>query len=1112
MPLNEAARRGYLSIVDELYSRGASVKSADKNGLTPLHDLLPRGDLKTVEYLISKGAEVNRTDNDGITPIYWASNYGANVNSKALDGSTELFGALWNGNVDIVKVLLDHEASGHTSDWHGLTPLHVASISSNGSANIVKLLRENGARVSAQDKNGDCALHKAAFWGHFEVVKELIDHGASVDPQNKDGHTPLHLASKKGNLKILGYLLKKDANMNAKSKDSKTPRDLGNEHVKEYFDRCERKLNIKSATEVILQAAEEFENMKTISSTVKQTVSSILRLSSNVRFQRPNVLTIGVIVEYLIRCYIRNNYKPVTVLTALEEIHEYWHTRLTTIQTWKLDLTKPNEQAKIKTTIRNLKYFQNRLYKAAKQLHASLNIQVVGSFDDVQHDIGQMIETMNNLDMHLRDIKQQTDGRKQMDGLKEMSIQLQRGLEHYERQVKLGNCQRNNEFESLVLLSQRKIDHTRQRSRETNLLAQLNFNPFGLFNRNDKWLLASSDILFDNRDKKSALGQGVSATVFRGTYHGQEVAVKEFGIVTNDSTDLEDLFKEIKSWQDLAKEPYILTLIGVCTMTPSPLIVSEVCQTNIRRYVRDWPQTLIPMVYQYACGLASLHKANIIHRDLKGDNVLITYQKTVAIGDFGLSRTITSLKKSATRAKIVGTLNWMSPEQYLSPQNVTTKSDIWSFGMTLWEIMRNDTPFRGCSEHEFSAEIFMSEHDRPIKPDDLDAKYEPLWNLINECWQLNPNLLPTANEIIDILETNYSDQLNLYKDLEPIPVIENTTDNDEYPLSSTDSFELAETDHKVSSLEELIRLILTDTTKEWPLFHNFILCPTKIESIDQNTFKARHRCQPRKQLAVQLSEKEPDVLNEDYVDRGEWHVAHFSCVATIIERSDNCDSVELPTLFHFTALPAVQIVDHLPPCVWMLDGFSEPLLKDTVKDVHTCEGPADLVDKDGWTAQISASAKGNMEELLAQGAPIAATTKDGWTSLNSASRRGHLNIVRELLAHGVSVEAADKVNLASFKGHLEVVKELLAHGALIDAANKDGWTPLYSASYYGHLEVVKELLAHGALIDAADNVMICGIWSVFPSLGLEWLDSTELASSEGHLDVVKELLAHGASI
>ncbi|KAH9141427.1 hypothetical protein AeRB84_014400 [Aphanomyces euteiches] len=226
--------------------------------------------------------------------------------------------------------------------------------------------------------------------------------------------------------------------------------------------------------------------------------------------------------------------------------------------------------------------------------------------------------------------------------------------------------------------------------------------------------------------------------------------------------DLEQMFaKEIKAWKDISHEPYILTLIGICMRIPTPILVCELCGPNIRRYVRDNRETLLPMVYQLAKGLVSLHEANVIHRDLKGDNILITFQKRVAIADFGLSRTMESLEMTKSTTERCGTLNWMSPEQYLTPRKVSTKSDVWSFGMTLWEILCNDIPFRGASEFEFQNEIFVSEDDRPKKPHDLDSEHTPLWDSITKCWQLDPAARPSAIEIVGFLEDNYNSQLTM---------------------------------------------------------------------------------------------------------------------------------------------------------------------------------------------------------------------------------------------------------------------------------------------------------------------------------------------------------------
>ncbi|KAG9398909.1 hypothetical protein AC1031_013993 [Aphanomyces cochlioides] len=539
--------------------------------------------------------------------------------------------------------------------------------------------------------------------------------------------------------------------MHLRDKNGKSARDVGNRAVQSLFDTYQAKANfqskpnsdqqilatysIQSARKCISQALQDTAKIQ--SEELFSIASDIFKLSLETHIHRESVLTTGLIVERILRHPILLGPRALSpVLQVLQDLRKLYQKTLFTVVPSKLQLNK-SDRGKITDFAAILFHLQDQLREATQNLKIDLNIQVVGDTNDLSHEFGKAMETMRSLGTSLQSFLSSSEQRRQRDGLSDLSIQLQRGLECYQRQVALRNAPSNNDLESQFRLSQDKIEETLKIIQHTQ-----NFPETFRIDTTESWLLSSKDVEFDTSSQ--ILGSGAFGTVFKGKYQGEDVAIKRFDkIVLTDSADIKKaIANEVRAWKKVSHEPYILTLFGVCVNTVTPTLVSELCQTNIRRYVRDRPETLIPVVYQFAKGLAAIHNA-------------------VAIGDFGISRTATSLEKTTIGGNISGTLNWMSPEQYLRPRRVTTKSDIWSFGMTLWEILCNDIPFRDCCEHEFKDSIFVSEEDRPAKPDHVTPALEPLWTLITHCWHLYPFDRPSAIEIVKYLEIHYKSQLNI---------------------------------------------------------------------------------------------------------------------------------------------------------------------------------------------------------------------------------------------------------------------------------------------------------------------------------------------------------------
>lgn len=106
--------------------------------------------------------------------------------------------------------------------------------------------------------------------------------------------------------------------------------------------------------------------------------------------------------------------------------------------------------------------------------------------------------------------------------------------------------------------------------------------------------------------------------------------------------------------------------------------------------------TVITYATQVLHGLTYLHGNGIIHRDIKGSNVLVTIDHVVKISDFGVSRLVDALAEQTKRRSVNGTVYWMCPEVFTGKFAHTTKIDIWSFGCLIVEMLTGKHPWFGC--------------------------------------------------------------------------------------------------------------------------------------------------------------------------------------------------------------------------------------------------------------------------------------------------------------------------------------------------------------------------------------------------------------------------------
>ncbi|MFQ5653017.1 MAG: serine/threonine protein kinase, partial [bacterium] len=137
--------------------------------------------------------------------------------------------------------------------------------------------------------------------------------------------------------------------------------------------------------------------------------------------------------------------------------------------------------------------------------------------------------------------------------------------------------------------------------------------------------------------------------------------------------------------------------------------MGEVYKAEDTKLKRDVAIKFLPR--QIAAGLQTAHKKGVVHRDIKSANIMITDEDQVKIMDFGLAKLAgqTMLTKSGTT---LGTVAYMSPEQARG-EKVDQRTDIWSFGVVLYEMLTGQLPFKGDYEQAVMYSI-MNEEPEPI--------------------------------------------------------------------------------------------------------------------------------------------------------------------------------------------------------------------------------------------------------------------------------------------------------------------------------------------------------------------------------------------------------------
>ena len=262
---------------------------------------------------------------------------------------------------------------------------------------------------------------------------------------------------------------------------------------------------------------------------------------------------------------------------------------------------------------------------------------------------------------------------------------------------------------------------------------------------------------------KEKLGEGGMGIVYlaRDTKLDRMVAIKSLPQRIAGNVEERERFKiEAKAAASL-NHPNISTIHSIEEVDDQLFIVMEYIDgEELKSIVGAYKNTPLPMdmiidyAIQIAKGLESAHKKGIVHRDIKAGNIMITADDRIKIMDFGLAK-VQGSEQLTREGTTIGTAAYMSPEQ-ASHEEVDARSDIWSFGVILYEMLTGKLPFKGDYE---AAILYDIVHANPeslntVKPELPDK----LTEIVDRCLEKDKSKrYQQTQEIIEDLKSLQSD-------------------------------------------------------------------------------------------------------------------------------------------------------------------------------------------------------------------------------------------------------------------------------------------------------------------------------------------------------------------
>jgi serine/threonine protein kinase len=318
------------------------------------------------------------------------------------------------------------------------------------------------------------------------------------------------------------------------------------------------------------------------------------------------------------------------------------------------------------------------------------------------------------------------------------------------------------------------------------------------------------------------LGEGGMGEVYlaQDTKLKRQVAIKFLPEhLTKDKENVERFQREAEAAAAL-NHPNIVTIHDVIEENGHLCIVMEYIKgKSLRDVINEYKlglEKIIDIISQICDGLSQAHQAGIVHRDIKPENIIVDKNARVKILDFGLAK-LKGVSKLTKESSTLGTVHYMSPEQ-IQGKEVDQRSDIWSLGVLLYEMLTGEVPFQGEYEQAVTYAI-LNENPKRITQTRSDIP-KNIEQIISKSLEKNR-------------DKRYQNILDIVNDLQVHPDFELTPENQEKSIIALPFVNMSPDPDQEYFSDGLTEEIITDLSQ----IHNLLV----ISRSSAMTFKGTNK-------------------------------------------------------------------------------------------------------------------------------------------------------------------------------------------------------------------------------------------------------------------------------